>query len=209
VVVPEPEVLADAVDSARIAVWQPAEATGDTLHHSAFYDSVLSYVRQSVEVERQKREYAQALSALTPLTSAHLESNRYRRMAIDSLSRYPQHEEVWAGHLDAIFNRYSGFARRTLDTLYHDSIRYVKHLPDIVRRDIFYPAWRPQYDSVESSIVARTLDVLHLIDSNPREITFKEDIRFEDPSAADSYDALRKVLDSLGREEQRIGHSAR
>lgn len=206
---PEPGALADAADSARIAVWQPAEARGDTLHHSAFYDNVLSYVRQSVAVEREKREYAQAISSLTPLTSVHLESNKYRRMAIDSLGRYTNHALSWSSSLDALFTRYEGFVRHTLDTLYHDSVRYAAQLPDILRRDLFYPAWRPHYDSVEAAIIAHTLDILHLIDSNTQEITFEGDLRFTDPSTADAYDSLRKVLDSLGDEEQRVGHTAR
>jgi hypothetical protein len=204
---PEPEALADAADSASIAVWNPEEAKGDTLHHSAFYDSVLAYVRQSIAIERAKREYAAAVSSLTPLTAAHLESNKYRRMAIDSLSHYDDHSAIWTASLDSLIARYQIYIRRTLDTLYQDTARYARVLPDLLRRDLFYPRWRPEYDSVESSITQRTLDVLHLIDSNAREITFEEDLRFEDPDVASQYDSLRILLDSLGYQEQKLARA--
>jgi hypothetical protein len=207
--VPEPEALADAVDSARMAVWDPDAVKGDTLHHSVFYDSVLVFIRRSVDLERQKRESGEQISTLTPLTSAHLKMKGYRHMAIDSLTNFNEHSLNIDARLDSLFAQYSLFARRTLDTLYHDTLRYQRVLPDILRRDLFSPRWRSRYDSIESSIVGRTLDVLHLIDTNAHDITFEEDLRFRNPETADQYDALRMALDSLATEESKVSRTAR
>lgn len=207
--IPDPESLADAADSARVAVWEPELAKSDTTTHSAFYDSALVYIRKSAVIERDKRLYAQSISGLTPLEPMHLKSPRYRRLAIDSLARYPAHDSVWSSGLESVVQSYRQFVTRTLDTLYTDSLRYGRALPDLLRRDLFYPHWRPQYDSVESAIVLRTLEVLRLVDSNARQIRFEDDLRFSDYDAAERYETLRKDLDSLAGEEQRINRSSR
>ena len=92
---PPIDALVKAIDSAEIAVWQPVEPKADTLHHSLFYDSVLHYAAIAVQVESEKRRYAQAIIDLAPLLPQNLESWNRRKFSMDSLLHYPTHANLW------------------------------------------------------------------------------------------------------------------
>ncbi len=112
--------------------------------------------------------------------------------------------------LDFIFAQYSNFMHRTLDTLYHrDSSKYAAALPNLFRRSLFEPSWRPRFDSIESAIIVHTIGILRFVDANKTSISIDTILRFSTPELTTQYQLLGRSLDSLTRVEAEVAKIAK
>jgi hypothetical protein len=202
-------ILLSAIDSAHKTAWHLRDSSFvDTLHHSAFYDSVLRYIRTGVEIEREKRLDAEQFSALNILRSENLQSKKSRSHSLGLVERRMDNERSWKGRLDTLYRKYSEYLARTADTVYReDESAKQAFIAGALKRDYFIPVWRPGLDSLQEALTAAHKSLIVFFDTTHSRVSFEEGIRFSDPAAALNYDSIRKQLDELSRKE--IEYTAR